>query len=57
MCRGDDQAAASKVIAHQFRQPLLRLDVERRGRLVEQPKRPFDRDQTSYRQPPPLSCG
>ena len=40
--------------SHQLGEARLRGRVERRGRLVEQPDRPLDRDQPRDRQPPPL---
>ena len=52
--RGHDHAAGGEMAAHQLGQPRLRRRVERRGRLVEQPDRPLDRDQPRDRQPPPL---
>ena len=52
--RGDDQAAAGKMRAHELGEASLRRCVERRGRLVQQPQRPRDGDQPGNRQPPPL---
>ena len=39
MGRGDDEAAAGEVLAHDAGEQPLRRDVERRRRLVEQPER------------------
>ena len=50
----NDDAVAGEMATHQLRQPALRSGVERRGRLVQQPKRALHRHQARDRQPPPL---
>ena len=49
------QAAGGEMRGDQLEQPALRGDVERGGRLVEQPQRPVDDEQAGQRQPPPLA--
>jgi len=54
MRRRKDEAAIGEVCLHQFREPRLRCDIERAGRLVEQPKRALDGEKARNRQPPLL---
>src|SRR5712671_2684098 len=53
----DDESATLKVRAHQLRQHRLGGDVERGGRLIEQPERALDSDQPRDREPAALPCG
>src|SRR6185503_7946384 len=57
MRRGQDQPAAGEMNAHELRQQGLAQGVERRGRLIEQPDRPLDRNQAGNRQAPALAGG
>jgi len=53
----DDQSAAGEMGAHEIGQHRLRRRVEGRGRFIEQPDRPLDRDQPRKREAAPLSGG
>ena len=55
MGSGDDQAPAGEVIGHQAGKHALTSDVERIGRLVQQPDRAPDREQPGDREPPALA--
>ncbi len=44
MSRGENAAAAGEMLLHQLADDRLRLGIERRQRLVEQPDGPCDRD-------------
>src|SRR6478752_3091202 len=57
MRRGQDQPAAGEMNAHELRQHGLAEGVERRGRLIEQPDRPLDRNQAGKRQAAALPGG
>ena len=57
MGRGEDEAARGEMGLHQACQAILRRDVERAGRLVEEPDRTLDHDKARDRQPPPLTGG
>src|SRR5260370_9768214 len=54
---GDDQSAAGEMGAHEIGQHRLRRRVKGRGRFIEQPDRPLDRDQPRKREAAPLSGG
>src|SRR5262249_43943257 len=54
---GDNESAPGEMGAHEIGQHRLRRRVERRGRFIEQPDGPLDRDQARKREPAPLSGG
>ncbi len=57
MGRGDHDAAACEMIAHQSDEEVLAFGVERGGRFVQQPDRPSRDQQPRDRKPSALASG
>jgi len=51
----DNESAAADMAPDEIGQHCLRRHIEHRSRLIEQPDRPLDRDQTGNRETAPLS--